>query len=352
MPLAHRGIWAWLLLSTAPQCHLSLAADVDSITVRGQTIKVGDPIEHVYRVVRPADQIAQDTNRGTGTDLVVTKYYKVDSTAFSITLVRVENPKPIRVTVTKIVRDDPKIALLDGEPICTSEFARSGFLKNYTGSIHEKYPIGLTLSFAGDALEGVYYYTRHLKDIRIVGAMRNGRDVELNELDSNGKVVAVFKGSFQRWDPRGGFSGNLACEVITGNWQKVGSSEILPFYVRLENSTGGTLTNRYGVAGATDDSLVEKNAQSFWRGVQNEDRKTVAQLIHYPIMVKLDGKYQSIKDESELLQYYDKIFSKRYKDAIAKAIPHNMFVKYSGIMLGGGEVWFGADGKVITLHNF
>jgi|GEM_PF-615142 len=347
-----QGMRAGLFLSLALQCHLSLAGEVDYIAVRGKTIKVGDSIEHVYQVVKPTDQIAQDTTKGQGTDLLVTKYYKVDTTAFSITLVRVENPKPIRVTVTKIVRDDPKTALLDSQPICTSKFALSRFLNNYTGSIDEKYPIGLTLSFAGDALDGVYYYTRQLKDIRIAGTMRNGRDVELNEFDSNGKVVAVFKGSFQRWDPRGGFSGNLACEVITGYWRKVGSSEILPFYVRLENSTGGTLTNRYGVAGATDDSLVEKNAQTFWRGVQKGDRKTVARLIHYPINVRLDDKYQSIKDESELLKYYDKIFSKRYKDAIAKAIPHNMFVKYSGIMLGGGEVWFGADGKVITLHNF
>ena len=33
-------------------------------------------------------------------------------------------------------------------------------------------------------------------------------------------------------------------------------------------------------------------------------------------------------------------------------MPRNMFVRDEGAMLGGGSVWFGADGKVIAFGNF
>jgi len=40
-----------------------------------------------------------------------------------------------------------------------------------------------------------------------------------------------------------------------------------------------------------------------------------------------------------------------FQKAIASAVPRNMFVRDLGIMLGGGEVWFGPDGDVIALNN-
>jgi hypothetical protein len=59
-----------------------------------------------------------------------------------------------------------------------------------------------------------------------------------------------------------------------------------------------------------------------------------------------------LKGPDELLVRYEVIFTPKYREAIAKGLPRNMFVRDEGAMLGSGEVWFGADGRVTALSNF
>lgn len=229
------------------------------------------------------------------------------------------------------------------------------WLRNYDGTIGDGdgYRVRMTLVFYEERVSGSYFYASQLRDIPLQGAIENGADITLDELDAQGKVTARFEGKFAERDPRGKFtSSKLECEVIVGSWQRLGSSSRLPVYFSMNSGTGGTLENRYAVAGASDDALIHQNAYRFWNAVKQGDKKTVASLISYPIKVGLSSGSKSLRGPSDLIANYDAIFSPRYREAILNALPRNMFARDQGIMLGRGEVWFGPDGKVISLNNY
>lgn len=223
---------------------------------------------------------------------------------------------------------------------------------DYEGSLADKYRIRMTLVFEGSSVTGSYFYASQLKDIKLRGSITDGRAIVLEELDAAGKVSARFTGNFVDVDPKGKFpGGKLACESIVGSWQKVGAKESLALYASMEGSTSGDQNHRYAVAGADDDKLVERNAQRFWQAVKQGDQKTVAALVVYPVKVSINGKNKRIRNAQELMQNYEQIFTQSYRDAILAALPHNMFARDKGIMLGRGVVWFGADGKAFALNN-
>lgn len=226
-------------------------------------------------------------------------------------------------------------------------------LWNYDGSIGERYRVRMTLVFAEEEVSGLYFYASRLKDISLKGKVSNGTDVVLDELDEAGNVVARFEGKFPERDPQGRFGNSkLECEIIVGSWHKVDSPDSLPVYLSLESGTVGSLTNRYTSAGADDDNVVHRNAYRFWNAVRLNDKKAVAATIAYPISVHLPTGRKRLRNPTELIANYDNIFSPKYREAIANALPRNMFVRDQGVMLGRGEVWFGPDGKVITLNHF
>lgn len=231
------------------------------------------------------------------------------------------------------------------------------WLWNYDGSIADQYRVKMTLVFDGSDVHsdvhGVYFYATQLKDIQINGRISGGTDIVLDELDPAGKVVARFEGRFAEHDPRGKFgSDKLQCEIIVGSWHNLDSPERLPVYLSLEGGTSGLLTNRYAPAGVQDDNLIHWNALQFWNAVKSADKATVASLIAYPINVGISGGTKRLNSLKELIANYDAVFSTRYREAIANAVPRNMFVRDQGVMLGNGEVWFGPDGKVKALNNF
>jgi hypothetical protein len=49
------------------------------------------------------------------------------------------------------------------------------------------------------------------------------------------------------------------------------------------------------------------------------------------------------------VKQYDTLITPSTRAAIIDDIPRYMFVRDEGIMLANGIVWFGADGKVISL---
>jgi hypothetical protein len=52
-----------------------------------------------------------------------------------------------------------------------------------------------------------------------------------------------------------------------------------------------------------------------------------------------------------MLANYDRVFTKEFVADIGKTVPHNMFCKFTGAMLGNGIAWFWGDGKVIGINN-
>lgn len=229
-----------------------------------------------------------------------------------------------------------------------------GYLWSFEGKIAEKYPVRMSLVFAGEALDGVYTYRSQLRDIRLRGRIEGGKTVVLDELDDTGRVAARFQGEFVTRDPKGRYGDSeLACEVIIGLWSKVGSTEPpLSFYLATDGATAGSLRHRYGAIGVRDDEVVHRGAARFWRGVKAGDRAAVAAQLRYPAAVTLDGRPRRLKGPKDLLAVYDKVFTKDFVAAILDSTPRYMFVRDEGAMLGNGWVWFGADGKVTALNNF
>lgn len=233
---------------------------------------------------------------------------------------------------------------------CLESSLQSGWLWNYEGTIGAN-RVRLTLTRLRDGLEGFYFYSKFLKDVPLRGRIIDGSHIELTELDSAGRPTATLEGHFPESDPRGRFKGELRCEVIVGSWRKQGDSQSLPLYLGQDSGVAGTLDHRYVIAGAADDELVHRNALRFWNAVAAGDRQTVASLVAYPIRASVGGKPRSLRNRGELLAHYDEIFSKAFREAIAGALPRNMFARDQGIMLGSGEVWFNSKGKAFALNN-
>ena len=225
-----------------------------------------------------------------------------------------------------------------------------GTLWNYVGDISTSLRIRMTLIFDGTRLKGRYTYASQLRDIDLEGAVREGRDVVLDEKDAAGRVVARFTGRFAERDPRGIYGNSpLTCDVIIGTWQRIGTTDQRPFYVHAADATSGSLAHRYVAAGAKDDDRVHRNAARFWEAVKRSDKNAVAAEITYPIRIDMDGQAKTLRSPGEFVRQYDAILTPKTRAAILDDIPRYMFVRDQGIMLAGGIVWLGADGRVISL---
>jgi len=228
-----------------------------------------------------------------------------------------------------------------------------GWLWNYNGEMAGKYRIRMTLVFAGEEVSGVYFYASSLKDIPLRGRMLDATHVLLEELDAAGNAVASFRAEFPEKAPESAFGDSaLECEVIRGTWSKAGSDTSLPVYLQMEGGTSGSIKHRYAAIGVRDPESLHRNSQAFWLAVKREDRKTAASLIRYPIRVDTSAGRKRYASADELLADYELIFTPAFRESIAKGLPRNMFVRDQGAMLGSGQVWFGADGKVTALNNY
>jgi hypothetical protein len=228
---------------------------------------------------------------------------------------------------------------------CTAKQLAPGWLWHYAGTIGESDRIRLTFTRTGDAVSGVYFHASDLRDVRVNGKISRDTGLVLDE------AAGHFEAEFAEHDPRGKFPGPLRCQIIAGWWRKNGSAQKLPVYLSLESGSAGTLAHLYQIAGAKDDELIHRNAFRFQKALGAGDKATVAAMIEYPIRAHVAGTAKTFHSAQELLTQYDAIFTPAYKKAIAEALPRNMFVNDRGIMMGSGAVWFGADGRVITLNN-
>jgi hypothetical protein len=237
-------------------------------------------------------------------------------------------------------------------PLGASAACKGGWSSNwiwdFDGSIGTGHLVRMSLVFAGEEVTGVYFHADRLKDIPLKGRVTHGKELVLDEYDAKGQVVARFEGSFTDHDALGR---PLDCEHFVGAWQTLGAAERLPVDLQsVDGVGGGSLQNRYAIAGVHDDETIHRRAYQFWKAVQLGDRKTVASLLEYPIEVRLPAGMVRLRRPADLIARYDRIFTDRFRERIANAMPRNMFSKANGIMLGDGQVWFGPDGKVISLN--
>jgi len=226
---------------------------------------------------------------------------------------------------------------------------QEGWVNDYRGVIGDNLKIGMSIKMSGNDVSGEYFYLQWLKDIPIRGKI-DGRNIILNELDEYGKVTAIFKGRFLEHAPEYQQE-PIKYEVMEGEWSRPDGSESKRFRVISESSTGLLGKSRYSVAGFESDQIVEAVAQKFKKAVLAKDREQVALMVQYPISVKIKGKAVQIKNKADFIKKYDGIFHRTFFDRIKESVPHNMFAKVDGVMLGDhGEVWIGTrDGKILVI---
>jgi len=242
------------------------------------------------------------------------------------------------------------LSALGAHALCTRN--EPGRLWDYDGTLGGKYRVRMTLVFSGETVQGVYFYASQLRDIALSGRLVDSQQLLLEETDAQGAVTGRFETSFPERDPGETYGDSpLTCDVIAGEWVSADGKTRLPVYLTAQSSISGSLKHRYGAIGVRDDSVVNDGATAFWRALKKGDRQAVAARIAYPITVRLDGRNRRFKSSADLLPHFEAVFTPEYTARILKAVPRNMFVRDQGAMLGNGEVWFNAAGKVSSLAN-
>ena len=226
--------------------------------------------------------------------------------------------------------------------------------RDYAGQLDGPLPIRMTLSIQSDRqIAGSYFYVKNMKDIPIAGEMKEDHSIVLREYAEPGRVTGVFRGKFEGREEAGK---RLAYDQIVGCWSKPDGSR--PRLFRLAQWSDRLRRpgeNRYAVAGLADDGAVERFAQRFVAALIAGDRSRVASAIHLPIVVRVAGWPIKIRHKEVLLARFDSIFSPGFRQTLASAVPHAMFARDAGVMLGEhGEVWIGdRDGslQVVAINN-
>ena len=95
----------------------------------------------------------------------------------------------------------------------------------------------------------------------------------------------------------------------------------------------------------------EDQVSKFKTAVIKGDRQYVAEQVRFPIALSVRGKRINVRTKAAFLKNYDAVFTKELIASISKTVPHNMFTKATGAMLGNGIVWFWGDGEVIAINN-
>lgn len=236
-------------------------------------------------------------------------------------------------------------------------FVTEGLVFTYFGNTNANdEPIGIALAYSGSNIEGRFFYTDQYKDksdeMKVSGCLEKGRDFTLNIYGTDDTVSAVVHGQFPETDPRGAYQGDtLHGEVLIGMWEDHSATTSFEIYLRYNHANAGTLDHEYEMAGAKDDEIIDKAAQDLLSAVAKDDKESVARLMAYPIVAVLDGERKQITNKEEFVLNYEKIFTDEFKAILAQARPHHLDAKWEGIMLGYGDIWFNADGKVVVINN-
>lgn len=218
---------------------------------------------------------------------------------------------------------------------------------DYRGTVGKE-KIGLVIDgkftdpITAGPLKGSYFYTKYNKDISLDGDVDKFGNVTLYERDSKGQISAMIKGKV---DPE--------IISITGTWSKLDGSECLPFSASSVGSVGGTIENRYIVAGVEmPTAQFEKKVEAFVKAVAAGNKDAVAGMVAYPLRVNHSSKKRTmIRNKKELLSRYNQVFTPRLVKIISTSEVHNLFARDMGVMLGSGQVWLDGKAKPYVINQ-
>jgi beta-lactamase regulating signal transducer with metallopeptidase domain len=213
----------------------------------------------------------------------------------------------------------------------------------FDGNIGEQ-SISMAIYRDGDQLTASYI-TQNDEDseIHLQGA------IDINTasftLYSEGNSI-IFKGTLKPDTSEG--------ELLEGTYTSSKNEEENAFTLALSHGIGNTYETRYPLTESNTED-VETFARKIKSYVKDNNKKSLAELIAYPISVSINGAKVSISKEEEFEQNYDDIMNAELKGRISKSYTKYMFSNYMGIMLGNGEVWFenweGKGLRMIAINN-
>ncbi len=95
---------------------------------------------------------------------------------------------------------------------------------SFTGTIGSDLKIQMKLKFEENQVSGTYSYDEFRSDIPLKGSIENGEDLTLNEFDTSGNTIGIFKGTL------------VSSTSIEGIWSEPDSSNKLPFVIEVKEN--------------------------------------------------------------------------------------------------------------------
>jgi hypothetical protein len=104
-----------------------------------------------------------------------------------------------------------------------------------------------------------------------------------------------------------------------------------------------------------DEAHLKAFIAALKKAVTADNRRKVASMIRYPIVILAGGRNVLFRGPSSLVASYDLVFTPRRKKSIAKARAGDLFSNWQGAMIGRGDIWIdtvdsGAV-KIITIND-
>ena len=183
---------------------------------------------------------------------------------------------------------------------------------------------------------------QYICDSQILGSA----DTLLNELY---KSVMSYKGKEGQEGMWAGEVKGSQVEWIKERNKLEDEDEVLGSYMGRIDDLYATLKEKQARA----VSVVYDNITDIYDAVVNDKAEDLANLISFPKTVMINGKSTKFKDKKAFLKAYPKVFTKKYRETVAKAKANkkDMFSNYKGIMLGDGSIWFDEDGHLKSLNT-
>lgn len=195
---------------------------------------------------------------------------------------------------------------------------------------------GLTLVYDQNNVTGELYFDSDYASIPLSGTL-DGRKINLRNKDG-----LVINASFQDQDDAYGVS-KLDREVISGDIKSLKTDGQIK--LKMSYGSAGGLDNMYAIGGMGNDEMIDAFARDFKEAVLKRDKEKVAGMVYYPLNTDLG----EIKNRDEFLLKFDEVFYPEFVVAFKKAVPKNMFSKYSGAMMSSDDnvfwIWIGGDDK-------
>ena len=143
-------------------------------------------------------------------------------------------------------------------------------------------------------------------------------------------------------------------DILTGIFINNKDKAEVNLYLVLSHSFKSTLDKRYPlIEGTTED--VENFAKEIKSYIKSDEKEKLAELIQYPISVKIHNANKTINNPQEFIQSYEDIITDHFKYRIDVSYTRYLFSNDMGVMMGNGDVWFnsleGKGLKIIAINN-